>query len=96
MYFFEHVSFRTCKFSNLKLPKEEIIPETELTGHKKAAHITWDAGVTVQAHLKLDVFLYAGAYKNRSFTALTHSKSVLRTAKRIGIVERNVTCTRPR
>ena len=25
--------------------------------------------VTVQAHLKLDVFLYAGAYKNRSFTA---------------------------
>jgi len=69
MSIFEHVSFRTCKFSNLKLPKEEIIPETELTGHKKAAHITWDAGVTVQAHLKLDVFLYAGAYKNRSFTA---------------------------
>ena len=44
MYFFEHVSFRTCKFSNLKLPKEEIIPETELTRHKKAAHITSDAG----------------------------------------------------
>ena len=42
MYFFEHVSFRTCKFSNLKLPKEEIIPETELAG--KAAHITSDAG----------------------------------------------------
>ena len=25
--------------------------------------------VTVQTHLKLDVFLYAEAYKNRSFTA---------------------------
>ena len=37
----------------------------------------------VTAHLKPDVFFYAGAHKNRSFTALTHTKSVLRTAKRI-------------
>ena len=26
----------------------------------------------VQTHLKLAVFLYAGVYKKRSFTALTH------------------------
>ena len=33
--------------------------------------------VTVQTHLKLDVFLYAEAYKNRSFTAFDARRSVL-------------------
>ena len=51
--------------------------------------------VTVQTHLKLEVFFAAFFAKNPSCMAQTHSQSVLRTAKRIGIAARNVTCTRP-
>ena len=44
--------------------------------------------ISLQTHLKLDVFLYART-KTGVLRRSTH-------AKRIGIVERDVTCTRPR
>ncbi len=57
--------------------KEPEFPDS-LKAHKIRQIVTG-----IQVRLKLNVFLYIRAYKNGGFTALTHSKSVLPTAKRI-------------